>query len=324
VRLPASVAHVYGKRRVLSESYAAYNEAPVTVETAQWGAHYQIVRGVNLFEFMFHPASSRPQPRIRQQYYYMADPAFPPMMAAVRRACYAMSHGRSAAQIAVYFPSLSFWHGDYEPDKAMWALAQQLLEDQRDFDFVDDEAVARTMTLADGHFTNLSGQSYRAVILPSVSAISKAALDRLRTFAQAGGAVIIMSNEPSLLVGKSFMTAQSPGDLSWTVRESAIELTGKVKAALPAPDVVLEPACADIKVMHKQWRDADVYFLFNEIKEPLTRKVTLAGKGTVQHWVTQTGRIETIPAAVPEPGKIRLSLEFEPYEAKLLVIGTKP
>jgi len=323
VRLPASVAHVYGKRRVLSESYAAYNESPVTVETAQWGAHYQLVRGVNLFEFMFHPASSRPQPKIRQQYYYMADPAFPPMMAAVRRACYAMSHGRSAAQIAVYFPSMSFWYGDYEPDKAMWALTQQLLEDQRDFDFVDDEALAQTMTLADGRFTNLSGQSYRAVILPSVRAISKAALDHLRTFAEAGGAVIILGDKPSLLVDKSFMAAQAPGDLSWTVRESAIELTDKVKAALPAPDVVLEPACADIKVMHKRWKDADVYFLFNEIKEPLTRKVTLAGKGTVQHWATQTGRIETIPAAVPEPGKIRLSLQFEPYEAKLLVIGPK-
>ncbi len=323
VRLPASVAHVYGKPRVLSESYAAYNESPVTVETAQWGAHYQLVRGVNLFEFMFYPASSKPQQKIRQQYYYMADPAFPAMMASVRRACYVMSHGRPAAQIAVYFPSLSFWYGDYGPDKAMWALAQQLLEDQRDFDFVDDEALARAMTLTDGSFINLSGQHYQAVILPSVSAVSKAALDRLRAFAKAGGVVIIMGEEPFLAVGESFMVAKTPGDLSWTVRESAIELTGKVKAALPVPDVVLEPSCADIKVMHKQWRDADIYFLFNEIKEPLTRRATLVGKGTVQHWVTQTGRIETIPAIVPGQGKIQLSLEFEPYEAKLLVIGPR-
>ena len=53
------------------------------------------------------------------------------------------------------------------------------------------------------------------------------------------------------------------------------------------------------------------------------RKATLAGKGTVQHWLTQTGRIETVPAVVSEPGKIRLSLEFGPYEAKLLVIGPR-
>ena len=73
--------------------------------------------------------------------------------------------------------------------------------------------------------------------------------------------------------------------------------------------------------MHKRWYDADVYFMFNEIKEPLTRTVILVGKGTVQQWVTQTGQIETIPAVVPKEGKIQLSLEFKPYEAKLLVIG---
>ena len=170
MRLPASLAHVYGKLRVLSESYAAYNESPVTVETAEWGVNYQMVRGVNLFEFMFFPASSKEQAN------------FPGMMASVNRACYVLSQGRSDARIAVYFPSLSFWYGDYKPDKVMWTLTQQLIERQRDFDFVEDEAVAEVMTLKDGSFTNLSGQSYQIVILLSVSAISKIALDRLQAF----------------------------------------------------------------------------------------------------------------------------------------------
>lgn len=321
VRLPASVAHVYGKPRVLSESYAAYNESPVTVETAEWGAHYQIVRGVNLFEFMFYPASSKPQENIRRQYFYMADPTFPLMMASVNRACYVMSQGRSDARIAVYFPSLSFWYDDYEPDEAMWTLARQLLEQQRDFDFVDDESLAKTMTLKDGRFTNLSGQSYRAVILPSISAISKSALDRLKAFTRDGGRVILVGKAPSLVVDRSFMEGKAPGGLSWTVRESAIELTDKVQAALPAPDVLLDQPCADLKVMHKRWKDADVYFLFNEIKEPVSRQVTLAGKGTVQRWITHTGRIETLVTDSASDGMVRLSLDFRPYEAKLLVIG---
>jgi hypothetical protein len=321
VRLPASVAHVYGKPRALSESYAAYNESPVTVETAEWGANYQIARGVNLFEFMFYPASSKPQQNIRQQYHYMADPNFPGMMAAVNRTCYVMSQGRSNARIAVYFPSLSFWYGDFEPDKVMWKITQQLLEQQRDFDFVDDEAVAKVMTLKDGSFTNLSGQSYQTVILPSVSAISKAALDRLRVFAQGGGKVVILGNEPKLVVSKSFMEAPASKDLSWAVREDKIELTDKVIAALPAPDVTLDQPCGDLKVIHKSWNGADVYFLFNEIKEPLTRIVTLRSMGTVQQWVTRTGQIETLPAVVPKESEIQLPLEFKPYEAKLLVIG---
>jgi hypothetical protein len=85
--------------------------------------------------------------------------------------------------------------------------------------------------------------------------------------------------------------------------------------------VALEQPCSNLKVIHKRWRDADVYFLFNEIKEPLTRTTTLMGKGTVQQWVTQTGRIKTVPADVISEGRIQLNLEFKPYEAKLLVIG---
>lgn len=321
VRLPASVAHVYGKPRVLSESYAAYNESPVTVETAEWGVNYQMVRGVNLFEFMFFPASSKEQAKIRQQYSYMADPKFPDMMASVNRACYVMSQGRSDARIAVYFPSLSFWYGDFKPDKIMWTLTQQLMERQRDFDFVDDDAVSEVMALEDGSFTNLSGQGYQVVILPSVSAISKTALDRLKVFARGGGKVIIIGDEPKLVVDKSFMAALAPQNLSWTVKEKNVELTDKVMAALPAPDVALEQPCNDLKVMHKRWQDADVYFLFNEIKEPLTRTTTLMGKGTVQQWITQSGRIKTVPADVTSEDKIQLNLEFKPYEAKLLVIG---
>jgi hypothetical protein len=196
------------------------------------------------------------------------------------------------------------------------------MEQQRDFDFVDDEAVAEIMTLKDGSFNNLSGQSYQVVILPSVSAISKTALNRLKVFSQSGGKVIIIGDEPKLVIDKSFMTALAPDDLSWAVKEKNIEFTDKVKAALPVPDVTLDKHCSDLKVIHKRWQDADVYFLFNEIKQPLNRTITLMGKGTVQQWVTQTGRIKTVPAVVTsDKGKIQLNLEFELYEAKLLVIG---
>jgi hypothetical protein len=45
------------------------------------------------------------------------------------------------------------------------------------------------------------------------------------------------------------------------------------------------------------------------------------GKGTVQQWVTQTSQIKTIPAVITAKDRLQLLLEFEPYEAKLLIIG---
>jgi hypothetical protein len=123
------------------------------------------------------------------------------------------------------------------------------------------------------------------------------------------------------VVDKSFMAAMAPEELSWTVKEKNIEITEQVKTVLPAPDLTLDQPCSDLKVMHKRWHDADVYFLFNEIKEPIVRAVTLKGTGTVQQWVTRAGRVKTVPAVVTSDGKIQLNLAFEPYESKLLVIG---
>jgi hypothetical protein len=49
----------------------------------------------------------------------------------------------------------------------------QLLEHQRDFDFVDEQALSSLLALEGGTFRNLSGQRYRAVLISSVSAISR-------------------------------------------------------------------------------------------------------------------------------------------------------
>ncbi|MGD8787720.1 MAG: glycosyl hydrolase, partial [Phycisphaerales bacterium] len=257
VRLPASVAHVYGKARVLSESYAAYRDPPVTADAAEWGVNYQIVRGINLFEFMFYPSSAGKDKVIMLG--YMAEEKFPGVMAYTNRACYVMSQGKPAAQIAVYFPSMSYWLGDFEADESLMNIARQLLEKQRDFDFVDDESLASTMKLKDGMFTNSSDQDYRAVIIPSVSAISKAALGRLKVFADSGGCVISIGREPSMVVEKTFLTAGGSADLSWAVREPSGEVTERVLKALPKPDVMLIEPCPVVKYIHKRWRDANLY-----------------------------------------------------------------
>ena len=61
-RLASSAAHVYGKPRAFTESFAAYRPAP-DVEMARYILNEQFVRGVNQIETMYFPAtSSGPKP----------------------------------------------------------------------------------------------------------------------------------------------------------------------------------------------------------------------------------------------------------------------
>jgi len=197
---------------------------------------------------------------------------------------------------------------------------QQLLEHQRDFDFVDENALSSLLILENGSFRNLSGQYYRTVIIPPVSSISKTALDRLQSYAASGGQVIFLGRAPSLIVERTFLNASGPVDLSWAIREPSGELTPRVMEALPQPDVQLNRFCPYVKVIHRRLRDADLYFFFNESADNQLFNANLAGNGQAQAWNAMSGKIEAITSTSLDNGLVRLNLELEPYQTEFIII----
>ena len=83
------------------------------------------------------------------------------------------------------------------------ALVHALLEAQRDVDFIDDGSLAKTLKIKGGALVNLSGQSYRAILVPPAVAISQAALDKLKAFAKAGGKVFFLGGVPQIVISTS-------------------------------------------------------------------------------------------------------------------------
>ena len=246
---------------------------------------------------------------------------FPDVARYVHRACYLLSQGRPASDIAVYHPTTSLWLGHKESNEYVLKLMQQLFEMQRDFDFVDETALSSAMQLENGTFKNLSGQTYHTVLIPSAVAISKQALNRLKSFAASGGKVVFLGAEPSLVVDKTFRDAIAPGDLSWAVKEPSGKLTTDILYALPEPDVKLDSTCSEIKYVHRKLADADLYFFFNESTKQQVRNITLAGKGQAQEWDAMNGIIRKIDASSSDTGYIKFTLDLEPYETKFIVVG---
>jgi hypothetical protein len=255
---------------------------------------------------------------------FYSRPEFPAVARYVHRASYLLSMGRPAAQIGIYIPTTSLWLGDAASDKSNLAIAQKLLENQRDFDWVDEQALSSVLKLEGAELKNLSGQSYRAVIVPSVSAISKAALDRLQAFAKAGGRVVFLGRTPSLVAEKTFLKAAAAPDLGWAIVEPSGELTPRVMAALPQPDVILDQPCAPVKYVHRHWRDADLYFFFNEGTEKQSRKAVLAGNGLAQVWDAASGSVAVVEGSTSENGAVSVPLALEPHESKFVVVGPLP
>lgn len=334
VKYASSAAHLYGRPRAGSESFAGYTPRP-NLDQVRFGVNYQFVRGINLFEFMYQPSSAPRPPRAQpipapasepappQPIRYLEEPGFTDIIAYVNRVQFLLTQGRPSASIAVYYPTTSLWLGDNEANKGAMTVARQLLENQRDFDFVDDNALASLLVPEGGGLRNLSGQVYRAVIIPSATAISRRALNRLETFAKAGGRVIFTGGEPTLAVGRSFRAAMPPADLSWAVHEAAPEVTPEVLNALAGfGSVALDHPAPAVKVMHRNLRDAEVYFIFNESEEKVSRRITLTGTGRVESWDARSGRIEVVVGAVRRGDSVTVPLDLAGHEARILVVRT--
>ena len=159
-RLASSAAHVYGHPQSFTETFAAYRPEP-DVAVARYILNEQMVRGVNLIETMFYPATSpadaygppaptpppaapgapaQPQRPRGGPSALMRSPGWPALMDHVRRLSYVMSMGRPAASVALYIPSSSMWLNDSASDTAFVSSERMLAERQIDFDIINQDA----------------------------------------------------------------------------------------------------------------------------------------------------------------------------------------
>lgn len=333
-KLASSAAHLYGRPRAFTESFAAFTNRP-SVPQAKWVLDYQLVRGINSVQIMFMSAStarSRPPAApvnslqgtsvqaVQRTSFFMSD-TFPPVAQYLNRATYLLSQGRPAAVIGVYFPTSSMWYGDNDSNTSVLDIARQLMENQRDFDFVDDQALSSVLTLNKETLQNLSGQSYRTIIIPSISVISKASLVKLKEFATAGGKVIFIGAIPSLVTDNNFLNALKPENPEWSMHEQSGKLTPLILETLPIPDLKIDKFLPQIKYIHRSWNDGDLYFILNESKEPLIFNVSLSGTGKVSEWDAFTGQKIPLKGAVLKKERINAQMKLQGWETKFILIS---
>lgn len=340
-RLAASVSHVYGRPRAMTESFAAYRPEP-DVDMARYVLNEQFVRGVNLVETMYMPASTGG----RTGSPYMSEAKFPELLEYVRRMSYLLSMGRPTARVALYLPSSAMWMGDEAADRQFVSTERVLSERQINFDIVSEDALAHDLKAGKGSFETASGNSYDTVILPGEMVISEEARERLREFARGGGEVVMLGHLPSLISGKSYLDARAAtgAEFAWAKVVSGSELAetptppAQPPAEAPAPQVVpagiedalrgvvehgdvgMEKPSRSLRVMKRRLKDADVYLFFNEGPDPFAEKVLLRSEGRrVEEWDTSTGKNFAVSAS-RRSGGVATKVELKPYEALVLVV----
>lgn len=308
-KLASSAAHMYGRPRSLSESFAAYTPAP-TVMDARWVVNEEMVRGINIFEWM-HWGSK-----------YIHDSTFPALSAYTNRASWLLANGRPAAKVAVYCPTESMWLGNKLSDSSLRKISRELLEHQVDFDYIDQQGIVSVFTLEKGRFVNASGQQYTTVIVPAVNVLSADVLKKLKDFTAQGGKVIFMSSLPQKLITTNYLKAGNMPKIDWADKIDFEWVKDDFFASLPH-DVVINKPIPALKYLHRKWKAADFYFFFNEGKEAIDVQAMVEGTGTATFWDAENGTIETLKQTVHQKNQAKVNLSISGYGVKFLVIENK-
>lgn len=346
-KFASSVSHVYGKPRTFSESFAAYYTSP-SIAQAKYVVDYQVVRGINFFEFMFWMAGS-------QNSNWMTDPGMKDLNDYTNRATYLMAQGVPGARIAVYYPTSTLWLSDNAVNPDLVSISQILLQHRKDFDWVEDDAFSEALTVDGKTLRNLSGQRYGTLIIPSCDVITEAAWAKIEEFAATGGKVLFWGRRPTMLAGRSFTEPGAFPDTPDMLQEPSVSWTSTVAAAMPEAEFELiaqekpaamqgrgprpsggarpggkgprpdagesEPQAEDyIRYTARELSDGVIYFIFNEGEKECSFKASLDAVGTVREWDAASGTVSTVQASAQD-GRTVLEMKLAPWESRIISVG---
>ena len=244
----------------------------------------------------------------------------------------ALTRGTPAVPVAVVHPVESYWlcYGPMEQtasereerEASFAAVTDSLLFGMVDFNFVCESLLPAQSAAKQGSQFEVGLMKYRAVVVPGLRTIRSTTLDRLESFAAAGGKVIFMGEIPSLVDAK-------PSDRAAKLAANCTVI-GEARTALLRE---LAPF-RDLEVRLADGREADslLYqmridgprrrlFICNTDRENPRHGATIRVKGIFGAEIldTFTGEIRRVPAR-QEDGWTVIEHDFEGCGSLLLTL----
>jgi len=202
----SSIAQLYDRPRVWLEAYHSTGWGVTPEQLHRWDCE-SLLYGYNLFSYHSLYYTTRAgwwawapgDIHFRQPYWRWMKGHFRQM----QRLCFLLSQGKHRADVAVLFPT-SMVQADMngtspgsaaaESKKLLDVTVPLFKEHAVDFDYVDDESVARA-AVRDG-VLEVAGGAYRVLVLPAMRAVRQETLDKALEFYRRGGVVVALEALP--------------------------------------------------------------------------------------------------------------------------------
>ncbi|MBR5978127.1 MAG: hypothetical protein IK033_03910 [Verrucomicrobia bacterium] len=322
-RLLSSAAELNDKRLVMSETSdhgqvyrpAGDNRPRITVteDEIRGTLGRQIVAGVN---------------RITSYYSWngLTDQQIQELNDWTGRSILMTEGGNQVVDTAVLYPVESCWPR-YIPSRT-WAndsadvlaisgcyatVSDSLWRSGRDFTIIDSRAITDA-AVTDKGLEHPCGVSWRAVILPSVDTLPLETWKQLEKFVQKGGILIASgalpqnsetdfpSSEVKEISKRLFGAEPAPlkpirneaGGIALFLPMGMESMNAHILNNLLERDFTTDSKESPLRVTHRSFPDREVYYIFNDSKEPCQETVRFAASGHPRMWDPNTGKVTAL------------------------------
>ena len=222
-----------------------------------------------------------------------------------------MTRGKAAVRVGVIHPIESYWL-HWGPESQTGSIREQmeerfqnvtrwLLFGSCDFDFLDESLLPDLCTEA-GNPLKVGAMSYDAVIIPGCETLRSTTIERLKTFARAGGKLILMGEAPTMT---DAVPSNDGAELAALSSQIVFEKAALLEAVEPYRTLRLENETGSLTnhYIYQLRMDQDCSWLFIAVGEPAGNpdfvkkdpvNIVLNGRFTVKEYDTMTGRIRDV------------------------------
>jgi hypothetical protein len=316
-KVASSIAHLYRRPRVWLEGFHSSGWGTTSAQLAD-ATFANITMGYNLLTLHGLYYSTRggwwewapPDNHFHMPYW----PHMGEFLEAVQRLSYLLSQGDHRCDVAIVYPVAATEAGMDGPAsvRAAFGVGQHLYARGIDFDYMDFESLARATVV--GRELHVSGETYRALVLPAMKAVRFSTIEKAVEFQRAGGLVILLGAVPEA----SDRAGRGDAELLALVgelrtRAAAAEQVEKlIEAAFP------RDYSGPGAIMHRRIGPRDVYTVYGGRRGAESR---FRATGKVELWDPWTGRTRPLPVLEQSAGSTRLSLPLSEREPQVIVFS---
>ncbi len=314
-KVAASIAHLYQRPRVWIEGYYGSGWGTTSAQVAD-ATFANYAMGFNLLTLhgLYYSTHggwwewAPPCNHFHMPYWtHMGE-----LLHCTERLSYLLSQGHHRADVAVLYPVAPMeadMDGAVSVDTA-FGLGEHLYGQGIDFDFMDFESLARGET-RDGEL-RVSGEVYRALVIPSMRAVRHSTLQKAVALQRAGGLVVILGSPPEA----TDRVGRDDPEVAALVRDL------RARAADPSQVVDLLDTAGERDyrgpglIQHRRIGPRDVYMVYGASKDS---EVAFRATGQVELWDPWTGRTRPLPILSQTATTTTLRLPLAEEEPQLIV-----